>query len=85
MAAVFIAALREWRRAFEKGPPREALLDSVKERVDKAMSVTILRETDGLERQLGFLATVGATAPFVGSVRHGVGHHEFVLGHRRAP
>jgi biopolymer transport protein TolQ len=66
MAAVFISALREWRRAFEGGAPRESLLQGVKERIDKAMSVTITRETDGIERQLGFLATVGATAPFVG-------------------
>ncbi len=66
MAAVFIAALREWRRAFEGGAPRESMLASVKDRIDKAMSVTILRETDGIERQLGFLATVGATAPFIG-------------------
>jgi biopolymer transport protein TolQ len=66
MAATFVAALREWRRAFEGGPPRESLLPSIKDRIDKAMSVTILRETDGLERQLGFLATVGSTAPFVG-------------------
>jgi biopolymer transport protein TolQ len=66
MAAVFVSALREWRRAFEAGPPREALLPGIKDRIDKAMSVTILRETDGIERQLGFLATVGATAPFVG-------------------
>jgi biopolymer transport protein TolQ len=66
MAAVFISALREWRRAFEGGAPRESMLGSVKERIDKAMSVTITRETDGIERQLGFLATVGATAPFVG-------------------
>ncbi|MBV9989908.1 MAG: protein TolQ [Alphaproteobacteria bacterium] len=66
MAAVFISALREWRRAFEGGPPRESLLPSVKDRIDKAMNVTIVRETDGIEGQLGFLATVGATAPFVG-------------------
>jgi len=66
MAAVFVSALREWRRAFEAGPPREALLPGIKDRIDKAMSVTIMRETDGIERQLGFLATVGATAPFVG-------------------
>ena len=66
MAAVFISALREWRRAFEGGAPRESMLGSVKERIDKAMSVTITRETDGIESQLGFLATVGATAPFVG-------------------
>ncbi len=66
MAAVFISALREWRRAFEGGAPKEAVLAGVKERIEKAMSVTITRETDGIESQLGFLATVGATAPFVG-------------------
>ena len=66
MAAVFISALREWRRAFEGGAPKEAVLAGVKERIDKAMSVTITRETDGIESQLGFLATVGATAPFIG-------------------
>jgi biopolymer transport protein TolQ len=65
-AAVFTSALREWRRAFEAGPPRESLLPGIKDRIDKAMNVTIQRETEGIERQLGFLATVGATAPFVG-------------------
>jgi len=34
--------------------------------VEKAMNVAIQRETDKLERGLGFLATVGSTAPFVG-------------------
>jgi biopolymer transport protein TolQ len=66
MTAVFNSALREWRRAFDNGSPRESQLVSVKDRIDKAMSVTILRETMGIEKQLGFLATVGATAPFVG-------------------
>ena len=66
MAAVFVSALREWRRAFETGPPRLTFLSGIKDRIDKAMSVTIQRESTGVERQLGFLATVGATAPFVG-------------------
>ena len=66
MAAVFVSALREWRRAFEGGTPREALAQGIKDRIDKAMSVTIMREADGLERSLGFLATVGSTAPFIG-------------------
>ncbi|HEY3638760.1 MAG TPA: protein TolQ [Rhizomicrobium sp.] len=66
MVAVFASAIREWRRAFEGGPPRESRLASIKERIDKAMSVTIQRESQGIENQLGFLATVGATAPFVG-------------------
>ncbi len=66
MVAVFASAIREWRRAFEGGPPREARLVSIRDRIDKAMSVTIQRESAGIENQLGFLATVGATAPFVG-------------------
>ncbi len=66
MAAVFVAALREWRRAFEGAGPRESQLAGIKDRIDKAMSVTILRETDGLEKNLGFLATVGSVAPFIG-------------------
>jgi biopolymer transport protein TolQ len=66
MATVFVSALREWRRAFEAGTPREALLPSIKDRIEKAMNVTILREMDGLERQLGFLATVGSVSPFIG-------------------
>ena len=66
MAVTFVSALREWRRAFEGGAPREALVPGIKDRIDKAMNVSILRETDGLERQLGFLATVGSVSPFIG-------------------
>jgi len=66
LTAMFIAGLREWRRGFEGGPPRESQVPGIKERIDKAMNVTILRETDGIERQLGFLATVGSVAPFIG-------------------
>src|SRR5258706_9398085 len=67
LAAMFIAGLREWRRAFEAtGGVRESALPGVKERIEKAMSVTILRETDGIERQLGMLATIGSVSPFVG-------------------
>ena len=42
------------------------MLPGIKERIEKAMSVTILRETDGIEKQLGFLATIGSVSPFVG-------------------
>ena len=66
MSALFISALREWRRGFEGAPLRESQLSGIKERIEKAMNVTILRETDGLERQLGQLATIGSVAPFIG-------------------
>jgi biopolymer transport protein TolQ len=64
--AVFVAGLREWRRAFEHGTPRESQLPGIKDRVAKAMSVTISREADVIESSLGFLASVASTAPFVG-------------------
>ena len=66
LAAMFIAGLREWRRAFDGGSLRESQINGVKERIDKAMSVTILRETDGIEKNLGLLATIGSVSPFVG-------------------
>jgi biopolymer transport protein TolQ len=66
LSAMFIAGLREWRRAFDNGTLRETMLAGVKERIDKAMSVTILRETDGIEKSLGLLATIGSVSPFVG-------------------
>jgi len=64
--AVFVAALREWKRSFEGGPPKEWQLAGLKERVERAMNVSIQREVEKIERGLGYLATVGSTAPFVG-------------------
>jgi len=64
--AVFVSGVREWRRAFEHGAPRESAIAGVKDRVEKAMSVTISRESDAIEGNIGFLATVANTAPFVG-------------------
>jgi biopolymer transport protein TolQ len=67
LAAMFIAGLREWRRGFEaNGGLRESMIPGVKDRIEKAMSVTILRETDGIEKHLGILATIGSVSPFVG-------------------
>jgi biopolymer transport protein TolQ len=67
LAAMFIAGLREWRRGFEStGGVRESMLPGIKERIEKSISATILRETDGIEKQLGLLATIGSVSPFVG-------------------
>ena len=66
LSATLVAGVREWRRAFEHGAPSAAVLAGTKERVEKAMSVTISRETDAVEKSIGFLATVASTSPFVG-------------------
>lgn len=62
LAAVFGSAMREWRRSAGNG----ALLGGAKERVERAMGVTIGREMERLERWMVFLASVGSVAPFIG-------------------
>ena len=63
MAAVFVAAMREWKRSFEAGARSPLGLQT---RIDKVLDVTIAREVERLERRLLFLATVGSAAPFIG-------------------
>ena len=61
--ALFVAAMREWKRSHEGGKPA---LHSLQSRIEKVLDVTIARESDRLERRLLFLATVGSSAPFIG-------------------
>src|ERR1700730_344541 len=63
MAALFVAAMREWKRSMEGQPRSFAGLEM---RIEKVMDVTIQREIARLERGLLGLATVGAAGPFVG-------------------
>ncbi len=63
MAALFVAAMREWKRSFE-GQARS--FAGLQMRIDKVMDVTIAREIERLERRLLVLATVGSASPFIG-------------------
>ena len=63
MAALFVAAMREWKRSFEAQPRSFAGLQM---RIEKVMEVTIAREVERLERRLLVLATVGSAGPFIG-------------------
>ncbi|WP_156382255.1 MULTISPECIES: protein TolQ [unclassified Aureimonas] len=63
MGALFVAAMREWKKSFEKGARSPIGLHT---RIEKAMDVTLAREMDHLESRLGFLATIGSAAPFIG-------------------
>ncbi|NBN65242.1 protein TolQ [Microvirga tunisiensis] len=63
MAALFVAAMREWKRSHEGSRPA---LHSLQQRIDRVMDVTIQRESERLESQLLVLATVGTAAPFIG-------------------
>jgi biopolymer transport protein TolQ len=61
--AVFVAAMAEWKKSFEKGARMPMGLQM---RIDKAMDLSLSREMDKLESRLGFLATIGSSAPFIG-------------------
>jgi len=65
LAAVFVAAMREWHRSLAS---KVASLDklTVQDRILRVMHVTSTREMDLLEGQVGYLATIGSSAPFVG-------------------
>ena len=65
MASVFAAAMGEWRRSIRVAGA-DISQTSVSARIDRAINVTVQREMDRMERWMIFLASVGATAPFVG-------------------
>ena len=65
MAAVFGSAMGEWRRSVRVAGA-DMSRSGARDRVDRAIGVTVQREMDRLERWTIFLASVGATAPFIG-------------------
>lgn len=63
----FSAGMDEWNLGVQDGVVKQSDFQAgLRQRIDRAMSVTIGREMDSLERNMTFLATVGSTAPFVG-------------------
>ncbi len=65
MAAVFGAAMGEWRRS-SRVAGADMACGSVRDRIDRAMNVTVVREMERLERWMVFLASVGSIGPFIG-------------------
>jgi biopolymer transport protein TolQ len=60
---IFASGMLEWRRSHRQDG---GLIAGAQSRIDRAMDVAIARESEGLNKGLSFLATVGATAPFIG-------------------
>ena len=71
MGSIFVAAMREWKKSFEKGARSPLGLQT---RIDKAMDLALTREMERLEGRLGFLATIGSAGPFIGLFGTVVGH-----------
>ena len=65
LAAVFGAAMTEWRRSSQVAGA-DIARGSLQDRIARAIGVTVTREMDRLERWMTFLATVGSTATFIG-------------------
>ena len=66
MSAIFSSAMREWRRSTSRAGREGETHQSLSERIDRVMQITLNRELEQLERYMTFLASVGSTAPFVG-------------------
>src|ERR1700723_4155375 len=62
-AALFVAAMREWKRSFQQAAGSFRGLHA---RIAKVLDVSIAREVERLESNLLFLATVASAGPFVG-------------------
>jgi biopolymer transport protein TolQ len=68
MAIIFVAAMEEWFRSKNSNSQQDAqgIKLSLRERIVQVMQVARNREMEHVESGLGFLATTGAAAPFVG-------------------
>lgn len=62
LETIFYSGFNEFLRLRQRGLHFDALMDGVQ----RSMRVAHARESDKLENQLSFLATVGSTSPYVG-------------------
>ena len=67
LATVFVAGMSEWTRASNSNSlSNEKIQAGLQERIHQVMNVAVTRELENVEKNIGFLATVGSTAPFIG-------------------
>lgn len=68
MSAMFIAAMKEWRRTniMKSKTDRGLRGVSLQQRIEKSMMVSMDKELDEIDKNLGFLASTASVAPLVG-------------------
>lgn len=67
MTAIFVAAMREWRRSIERSRAEAASLrTTLAQRIERVMQITMEKEMERVEARMGFLASTGAVSPFIG-------------------
>ena len=62
---LFCAAILEWKKSNSQ-IDNTFDLNSLKDRMQRSMSVVFNKESENVEKNLTFLATAGSTAPFIG-------------------
>lgn len=68
MAALFVVAMREWKRSTESenGQPVPRPMAGVHGRIETVTNVALTRDVDGLGRGLTVLPAIAAAAPLIG-------------------
>jgi biopolymer transport protein TolQ len=73
MADVFVAAMKEWKKSSKIIPLSsadkkfsDAKIANLQQRMERIMHVSLERNIDALEHNVGFLGTLGSIAPFLG-------------------
>ena len=68
MSAMFVAAMKEWKRTniLKSKTDRGLRGVSLQQRIEKAMTVSMDKELEALDTRMGFLASTGSVAPLVG-------------------
>ncbi len=62
---IFCAAISEWKKSKSQFN-QSTDINSLKDRMQRSMSVIFNKESEDVEKNLTFLATAGSTAPFIG-------------------
>jgi len=72
MSDVFIAAMKEWKKSSKIivnnkiGSKSSSKISNLQYRMERIMHVNLERSINKLERNIGFLGTLGSVAPFIG-------------------
>ena len=62
-----MAGMYEWTRVNDKNTlSNEKIQAGLQDRIHQVMHVAVTRELENIEKNIGYLATVGSTAPFIG-------------------
>ena len=62
---IFCAAILEWKKSKSQFNSSSDI-NSLKDRMERSMTVIFNKESESVEKNLTFLATAGSTAPFIG-------------------